>query len=341
MTIYLSTYSSLEALAAAARTSHGRIQLSTATNPHWEAPLSEDVRHIAHRCPFLRTPLHVVVPHINLRRNLRHATFLVSRSANIPGALWTISPNNRLAEGDSALGKRRGPTLGTSAPAFCLAQLAREVPLPLLTELACAFTGLYKFAPASTGFVLDAQPITSTAAMANWLAENPSVPGARQAYRAVSCAIGNLGSPAETLLYLLLCLPKKMGGHGFPTPIANGTLIPTVAQQRSVSQRDFYPDLIWPERRLIVEYDSKRYHGSPDKQAHDAKRRNELEALGYRVVTVTKPILYREDLFDKTVDQIRRHLGIRAFRTTGSWLKQRRELRSTLLNDTRANRWWR
>jgi predicted transcriptional regulator of viral defense system len=52
-----------------------------------------------------------------------------------------------------------------------------------------------------------------------------------------------------------------------------------------------YPDLRWPELRLIVEVDSAEWHDDPLAQLADRERQAELEAAGERVLRVRKPEL--------------------------------------------------
>ena len=47
-----------------------------------------------------------------------------------------------------------------------------------------------------------------------------------------------------------------------------------------------YPDLRWPELRLIVEVDSAEWHDDPLAQLADRERQAELEAAGERVLRV-------------------------------------------------------
>jgi very-short-patch-repair endonuclease len=49
----------------------------------------------------------------------------------------------------------------------------------------------------------------------------------------------------------------------------------------------FHPDLLWRDQRLIVEYDSYRYHSGPGAFYSDRERHNHFEALGYHVLHVT------------------------------------------------------
>jgi hypothetical protein len=46
-------------------------------------------------------------------------------------------------------------------------------------------------------------------------------------------------------------------------------------------------DFAWPVLRLIVEYDSQRFHG-PRQEEHDARRQEHIEALGWRVERADK-----------------------------------------------------
>jgi hypothetical protein len=59
-----------------------------------------------------------------------------------------------------------------------------------------------------------------------------------------------------------------------------------VNQPYRLSKRTIFPDLRWPELRLIVEVDSERFHDDPLSRHEDALRQAELEALGERVIRV-------------------------------------------------------
>ena len=52
-------------------------------------------------------------------------------------------------------------------------------------------------------------------------------------------------------------------------------------------ERTVFPDLYWPQHRLIVEVDSVEWHDDPLARADDAQRQAELEAAGERVLRVT------------------------------------------------------
>jgi hypothetical protein len=49
----------------------------------------------------------------------------------------------------------------------------------------------------------------------------------------------------------------------------------------------FTPDFRWPERRLVIEADSREWHDDPIARQDDAARQAVLEAAGERVIRVT------------------------------------------------------
>jgi hypothetical protein len=70
--------------------------------------------------------------------------------------------------------------------------------------------------------------------------------------------------------------------------IAGGLRAPAeVNQPYRLSTRTVFPDLRWPELRLIVEVDSRKFHDDPLSRHDDALRQAELEALGERVIRIT------------------------------------------------------
>ena len=50
----------------------------------------------------------------------------------------------------------------------------------------------------------------------------------------------------------------------------------------------FRLDLAYPLSRVVVEYDGREFHGSPERREHDRKRREWLEARGWTVIVVDK-----------------------------------------------------
>jgi very-short-patch-repair endonuclease len=64
---------------------------------------------------------------------------------------------------------------------------------------------------------------------------------------------------------------------GLPTPLVNPPLRGT----------RYIPDFLWPERKLILEADSRRFHHNIIARADDATRQLVLETMGLRVIRTT------------------------------------------------------
>lgn len=75
--------------------------------------------------------------------------------------------------------------------------------------------------------------------------------------------------------------------------IKAGLRPPEVNARYRLPTRTVYPDLYWPELRLIVEVDSREWHDDPLARLDDAQRQAELEMMGERVLRVTSEQLRR------------------------------------------------
>ncbi len=90
--------------------------------------------------------------------------------------------------------------------------------------------------------------------------------------------------------FVLLC-----ERHGLPIPEPNTRI------------GRYRPDMLWPDRRLIVEIDGKRAHSTPAQLAADARRQAHLEGLGYRVIRFAAERIVREP--DRVAAELRRQLS--------------------------------
>jgi hypothetical protein len=70
--------------------------------------------------------------------------------------------------------------------------------------------------------------------------------------------------------------------------LKGGLKPPLVNAPYRLPGRTVYPDVYWPEQRLVVEVDSTEWHADPLAQRDDAERQARLEAAGERVLRVTR-----------------------------------------------------
>ena len=103
--------------------------------------------------------------------------------------------------------------------------------------------------------------------------------GARRLRRAAGLVRDRVDSPMETRLRLLIVLA------GLPEPAVGHEI------RADDGEPLFAFDLSYPRLRLAIEYDGAD-HASARRRSRDAKRRERLDSLGWRVIVVTAADLY-------------------------------------------------
>ena len=176
--------------------------------------------------------------------------------------------------------------------------------------------------------------LTSTKAITTLTARMEGVNGRKKASRALRYIANGSGSPMETILFMLLTLPHKLGGYGLPAPELNWR-IDTVdsAKSKSRTGKNYYVcDLFWPDADIAVEYDSDFYHTGADRLAKDSRKRLALAEQGITVITVTSGQVRNPIEFERIAKLIAENLQKRLqYRNPQQFLKAKRELRSLLL----------
>ena len=81
-----------------------------------------------------------------------------------------------------------------------------------------------------------------------------------------------------------------------------------------------------------MEYDSDAFHTGSARIAADAKRRNSLSYLGYRVITVGRQQMKSEAALNMVAVQIAKQLGVRLRPRSQNWAESRKRLREELLS---------
>ena len=119
--------------------------------------------------------------------------------------------------------------------------------------------------------------------------------GAKRARAAARRVRAGVDSPMETRLRLLLVLA------GLPEPEVN-----LMFRHPDGSWKRRF-DLAYPGLTLIVEYDGRQHAENTQQWQHDLKRREELDALGWRIIIVTKDDLRQrpEEVLDRVRDAMR------------------------------------
>lgn len=256
---------------------------------------------------FAPRPLHVLVPAKGAANCLDGVVCHV-RSLPLPSGSFVRVDENMLI----------------SSPELCFAQMAGTLFLPLLVRLGFELCGLYALRPDGGVDYWRPLPPTTVAAISAYLDACCRVPGAREARKALRFVATASGSPMETVLACMLCLPARFGGYGMPLPLMNYRIERNRDKGADSSlgaggRGSYYLcDLYWPQAKLDVECDSDLAHTGSGRIAYDAARRNELAALGITTITVTRGQIRSPEKFEETAAQIAHFLGFR-LRKDRSW----------------------
>ena len=200
------------------------------------------------------------------------------------------------------------------------------------TELCSAYVP-HPFEPGEVssyaGGILKRAPLTNVERL-KLLAPTFGVGNARSIANALKWIVADSESPRETMLYMLLCLPYRLGGYGLPKPIMNCEIPLDHDESMMANRGSFRADLYWPEQRLDVEYDSTQFHLNEARMETDAVRRNVLNHKGIRVVSVTRNQMNNAIAFDNVARQIGNALGKRIQPNPETFYERRNTLRKIL-----------
>ncbi len=227
-----------------------------------------------------------------------------------------------------------------SSPEFMFLQLATRLDLPELVALGMELCGTYRryvevplLGTNETGYttVYHQKPLSTPKRLSGFLTSMGSCPGQRRALQSLSYMLPNSASPMETALYLLLCLPRRLGGYALPKPVLNPPIVLSRAGRRHTLRSSAKPDLYWKDSHLDLEYNSNEFHDE-NQRAIDSMRRKALESMKVEVVELTKEELFSTELFHATVLRIARHLGKQLRpQGEGDFVVKRAALRERLL----------
>lgn len=139
----------------------------------------------------------------------------------------------------------------------------------------------------------------------------------------------------ETIVVLLLCLPRRLGGYGLPLPQMNGR-VDVGKRSRKAATKSYYKcDLYWDKANLAVEYESDLCHTGSNDIANDSARRSALAYMGIEVVTLTRRQVLNINELDQVVFLLSKRLLQRQPIASSTWVAKRNELHRQLLSFSR------
>lgn len=206
------------------------------------------------------------------------------------------------------------------------------------TVVACEFAGTYRLGAGERPVAYRAPQLMDAGRLRRAIGEVGRAQGARRAGRVCELMLEGSASPMETVLALMLTLPPDLGGFGMERPLLNHPL-DVSGLRGSLSDRDVVmPDLLWEDRRVALEYDSREFHArrGEGRAGEDAARANILTALGYRVFRVTAETVRTLAGVSLLARQVARALGTELPETTPLQDLRRRKLYLLLMPQVHA-----
>lgn len=288
---------------------------------------SRDIKRIPYdllgiRPPSRTSPLFVLVGNANSRHRVKHVNVRCCSKNPPSGSLWHI-----------------GHRVYVPTPEFSFLLLASHLSLVELVMVGMELCGAYRLIGANTPALLHStltlynqEPFTTPDRLRAFIDRAKGFPGALLAQRACGLIAPASASPMETAVYLLLCLPRSLGGYAIPRPVLNARRHVTKRAETLTTKHTLVPDLYWPAVRLDVEYDSEEFHSDSARLELGLRRTLALRAMHVEVISLTKEVVYDDVAFDTTARMVAKRLGKRLRSQSETLQEKRRALRDTVLH---------
>ena len=258
--------------------------------PNFYAPTRELITEARKELDIHKLPLHAIVSNANDKRNHHEVKCHI---AQIP------LPENSFV--------KHSKHVAVASPEACFLQLANMLSFTELLQAGYELCRTYAIDPLSSD-LLQRHQRTTIRSIESYLEKAAGINGSTKACKALQYICDNSASPMETKMALLLCLPTWAGGYGFPKPTLNKTV--TVLDSDRLP-KTYRCDLIWPNQKIALEYDSHLHHTTNKKVYLDSTRRVSIESSNTHVLSITKQQVYNASAFNDLADVVAKYLGIR------------------------------
>ena len=133
-------------------------------------------------------------------------------------------------------------------------------------------------------------------------------------------------SPAEINLAIKLFLPMRYGGLGMKGGELNPCIALSEKAQSIVGKSYCRADILFPDSKLDIEYDSRMWHHTQTQHLEDMKRRLALKADGYDIVSIDSGIANNPERFNAFAAQIALKRNMRLGLHDDAFLRKQRSL---------------
>ena len=197
-----------------------------------------------------------------------------------------------------------------STPEFCFLEAATDLSLLELIQLGYDLCAIYLPDSFSEFNQINRKAITTQQAISEYLNSAVNVKGVQKARRAISYVLDNSNSPMETMIAIIMTLPRNLGGYGIIKPQLNKKIMLSSYGSQLLHRNYCICDAVWPLQKVILEYDSNMTHLNPEQHKIDKARLNALSMSGYHVISITADAFRNLSTMDSTFTTLRWTLGL-------------------------------
>lgn len=220
-----------------------------------------------------------------------------------------------------------------ASPELVFLQLARTAELEDLIQVGFELCGIYPHPRQVFASFDERKSFMSRSSCERFLLRQGKARKITLARAAIKHVVDRSASLMETASAMLLGLPYKLGGLGFPEFAMNEKITVPARMRHELGRIELYGDIVWPEQRVVLEYDSNLHHSGAQRIASDSSRRNALSRMGYRVVTLTGNQIYDAQEFLRTAKTLGSLLGHRIQPKVEAFETRHHSLRYAVLKD--------
>lgn len=154
--------------------------------------------------------------------------------------------------------------------------------------------------------------------------------GLKRARQLTPFIVEGAGSPLETNMVMIICLPPELGGEGWRIPYLNRRIALSPSAQLLSGSSFCVGDQVWPDSKLVLEENGKEYHTDRDGFAEHSGRRAALESMGYIVQEITYAQMSRYEQLEAILLSIAAQFGFSLQPRTSAFIRKRKELLALL-----------
>lgn len=173
-------------------------------------------------------------------------------------------------------------------------------------------------------------PLTSVERLHDVAARLGGVRGLSVARRALGLVRNGAASPAEVYCCLLLLSGVWAGGESWGDPDLNRQIFFTPQAQALAGTAFCVGDIVWPDRKRILEVQSELWHADREGFYIKTGRTPALGSMGYEVMEITYRQMADLEQFDAILPFLADHLGFGLQKRTVPFLKRRSKLHAQL-----------